>query len=255
MRHKSITIKIEADDSGLLLNAFADVLFGTVRILRGIDRSLSPNHNLSSVWQISKASMQSPLVLTLEPRAIQEDSIDVIGPFLDDMQRLENGESSKYMTSGLQQHAKKIVETYAKGIRSLTFSSNGTEVHATQRIAASVSESLNVETYEVGSIEGELDVISVHGGKDSIKVWDSRFGSPVICIVSDMQLEEAKQALGRRVVVRGRIRLQGSKPQTMLDVFDIRVMREDDDLPQPNSVGPIELFGDADPVDCLRGDV
>ena len=106
---------------------------------------------------------------------------------------------------------------------------------------------------ETGTIEGMLDVISVHGGRDSVKVWDRRFGTAVECRVTELQLEQAKQALGHRVAVRGRIEYQTNRPKLVTDVFDIHVMRKREELPQPDEIGPINLMGDVDPVEHLRG--
>jgi hypothetical protein len=111
---------------------------------------------------------------------------------------------------------------------------------------------MDANASEVGSVEGLLEVISVHG-QETIKVWDARFGIAVSCHVSSLQIEEAKQFLGRRVAVRGRILHEHNRPKEVIDVFDIRALL-DKDAPQIESFAPIDLMGGEEPADYLRGD-
>ncbi|MFH1481360.1 MAG: hypothetical protein ABIG67_08825 [Pseudomonadota bacterium] len=41
---------------------------------------------------------------------------------------------------------------------------------------------------------------------------------------------------------------------TIVDVFDIKELRDSKHAPQPEQIGPIDLMGEVDPVDYLRGD-
>lgn len=263
MERQKLTITItEAENGELPFEAFAAVVTQTIRILRDLDRGLSEQHQPSAQWQIIGASMSSPMSLTLAPKAVRGRKLnDAISPFLDDLARLEQGQPARHLSRGMQQRARKIVDSLGNGIVAVDFRSNGTTVCPTRNVASTIAGSLSATTYtespnaviyEIGSIEGTLDVISVHGGKDSVKVWDSRFNVPVLCQVSDQQLEDAKEALGNRVVVRGRIKSIGNRPQAVVDVFSIQAIRRNDELPQPDRVGPIDLFGDSEPADFLR---
>jgi hypothetical protein len=205
-------------------------------------------------WGIVNVSMRSPIQLTLEPSQIQADSrtIDVIEPFLDDLARLERGEKPQYFTPDLQARAKDVVSVLGHGIRSIRFNSNGHEARPTLRVAARVDE-LTERYYEIGSIEGRLEVISVHGG-DAVMVYDARWRSRVKCLVSDAQLEQAKALLGKRVMVRGRIRCEYKRPKEVVDVFEIQPLGDSSGLPQVGDIAPVDLFGDSEPADYLRGE-
>lgn len=126
-------------------------------------------------------------------------------------------------------------------------------VHNLPKPAAD-SHSMSGSYVEVGSIEGTLEIASVHGG-DHIKVYDARFGCGVGCAVSPRQFDEALTYLKRRsrVIVRGVIRFAGNRPKEIAEVFDIR------ELPGPSnriaigSIRPINLTGGKEPAVYLRG--
>lgn len=255
MPPKTITIRIEEEDNRLPFNAFFDAVAGTVSILKDIDSEMSTEKKQSLEWDISSVSMHSPLEFTLEAIPYDESMRrDPITPFLDDVNRLERGEKAHFLNQKQQNRLKKIVGALDKGIRSITFNSNGNAAKVSRVIVDTIMDYSvkKSDHYEIGSIEGRLEVISVHG-KDSIKVWDRRFNDEVTCTLSDEKLEEAKRALGKRVKIRGRIKYHKKHPKYVVDVFDIRVLREIKELPQPDKIGPIDLFGDEEPADILRG--
>ena len=255
MTQNSLTIRMEEEGLGLPFDAFADVVFQTIHALRGIDRGMSSEHSLSAKWVISYASMNSPLTLTLTalPAKHGVGIRDAVSCFLEDTGRLEQGLAARHLTPGQQNWAKKIGGALNKGIKSLTFSSNGTTIEVTQRIAAAVAQLGSATTYEIGSVEGRLEVISVHGGRDMVKVWDNRWNVVVECFVSDAQLADSKSALRHRVVVRGQIQYKGGRPRAITDVYDIYAIPDDSELPKVEDLEPIDLFGETEPAVYLRG--
>lgn len=150
--------------------------------------------------------------------------------------------------------AKKSKHAFVK-IASEYFESDGAKAQPTQHLAAYVDADLKqyAPYYEVGSVEGCLEIISVKD-KDTVQVRDLRFGIDVMCNVSTIQLEEAKELLRKRVVIRGRIKYSRKRPRDMVDVFDIRELKDSKHAPQPEDIGRVDLTGDIDPVDYLRGD-
>lgn len=108
---------------------------------------------------------------------------------------------------------------------------------------------------EVGSVEGSLEIASVHGA-DHIKVWDRRFGTPVDCMVSPRQFNEALGYLSKRsnVAVRGLIHFANRRPDRIENVFDIRELPGASGRVSIDSIRPVDLTGGAEPADYLRGD-
>ncbi|HUX02663.1 MAG TPA: hypothetical protein VMY35_17010 [Phycisphaerae bacterium] len=253
MPTRRLVITLEHDSPTVPVDAFLTVVQESVELLRDADRIKAGTFRTTMRWLISDASMHSPIQLTLEPSALKanEPITDVIEPCLRDIDRLERGERPLLFSPDMQERAKQIVSVLGRGIRAIHFNSSGFEVTPTQRVAARVDE-LTERYFEVGSVEGRLEVLSVHG-KDSVKVWDARWHCGVKCLVSDAQLQEATNLLGKRVSVRGRIRCEYRRPKEIVDVFEIRSLGETATLPQAEDFAPIDLTGGKEPADYLRG--
>jgi hypothetical protein len=253
MQTRKLLVTLEHEDHAVPFDAFAKVLVEAVEILRGLDCHMIGAPRVSMRWNIVNVSMHSPIQMTLEPSPIHTDgrTVDVIIPFLGDFERLERGEKPQYFTPDLQARAKLIVSVLGRGIRSIRFNSEGHEARPTLRVAARVDE-LTERYFEIGSIEGSLEIISVHG-EDAVTVWDARWNSRVKCLVSDAQLEQAKGLLRKRVMVRGRIKCEYKRPKEVVDVFDIQPLADSSSLPQVEDIAPVDLFGDSEPADYLRG--
>lgn len=253
---QKLRITIEEEAGRVPFDGFLMTVSQAVHILRGLDRVVSRADEPTANWSIIEATMRSPMAITLEPtQACAERTMaDAINPFLLDIDRLEKGLPTKYMTASLRERAKKLVGVLGRGIRSITFSSNGTEVRPTQRVAAAVDELRpgGRPFEDSGSIEGSLDILSVHG-RESATVYDEKSGKAVPCRLTAGQIEEAKELLGKRVIMRGVIRYERAQPHEIVNVFGILPLGGTQELPQPDKIGPID-FGDVEPADYLRGE-
>jgi len=264
-RKQKLIIILGHDGKGVPFDAFETVTRTTVRLLRGLDfNTLTEEKPKITQWQISQISMQSPLHLMLEPVSVEiSDDRDLVGRFIEDINRLESNKRPKYFTPKMEQSAKIITRAFYNGINSIRFVSDDIEAKPTQHLAANVDEAMkqNAPYFEVGAIEGYLEAISVHN-RDTVQIWDSRFNIAVECNISEYQLKEAYEYLrpriaeGKkvRVAVRGNIKYKARRPKTVVDVYDIRMLRDSQHLPQPEDIGRVDLTGDIDPVDYLRGD-
>jgi hypothetical protein len=264
-RKQKLIIIIGHEEKGVSFDAFETITRTTVNLLRWLDfNTLTEEKTKSTKWQISQISMESPLRLMLEPVSVElDDTRDIVGRYIEDINRLENNERPKYFTPKMEQKAKIITRAFYGGVTSIRFISDDIEANPTQHLAANVDEAMrqNAPYFEVGAIEGYLEAISVHN-RDTVQIWDSRFNIAVECNISEYQLKEAYEYLrpriaeGKkvRVAVRGNIKYKARMPKAVVDVYDIRMLRDSQHLPQPEDIGRVDLTGDIDPVDYLRGD-
>ena len=222
MGTRELEIVIEHDGPTVPFDSFVAIARHTVWLLRTIDKTLTGEPTETAKWAISRISMASPLhmALTAVPARGNVVPRDCITPFIEDWNRLDRGEPPALFTPAMQRKAQELVGRYrAGGVRSVHFRSGSIEASPTQRVAAYVTELYDVYT-EVGSIEGKLDVIDVHGHEE-VKVWDDRYGRAVSCHVTALQIEKAKELLGKRVSVQGCIRCERRRPVEVVDVFEI----------------------------------
>lgn len=225
-------------------------------ILRGTDRALGGTETakLSVLWRITDIHMHSPLHITY--RGSQLVKSRPMRPAeqaaVEDFARLQRGEKPRYFTPRMQDDAKELLAVAFKEGGRMRFMFGDKESCVDSQVITNIT-TLARPYHEVGSIEGRLEVIDVHK-REAVKVWDVRFNIPVTCIVSDVQIEQAKLLLKHRVRVRGRILHEHGRPKEVSDVFDIRQLGGADKLARIEDIAPVDLTGGREPADYLRGD-
>jgi hypothetical protein len=109
---------------------------------------------------------------------------------------------------------------------------------------------------DVGTVEGRLEEISVHGMPETsplFRIWDPipLPGHYVKCVISEDRLPQVKDWLGQRVSVSGPIQYQNHKP-ILIEVQNIRRLRTQAELPQIETMKPIDITGDLSPEEYIR---
>lgn len=254
MKRDKISIIVNHGRAGVPADSFAKIIERTIEMVHGLDAKLTSGSG-EREWTISKISINSPLHLEMtSPK--QEGSIATSRALAGDLGRLQRGDRPRYMDDSIRASAIDMMTVIGDEIISVEFKGEGASTVTSAPLPAPIEESISMSASyaEVGSIEGTLEIAGIHGG-DHIKVYDVRFGNPVGCAVSPRQFEEALAYLKRRsrVAVRGVIKFSGSRPKEVTEVFDIRELPGPNDRISINSIRPIDLMGDKDPADYLRG--
>src|SRR5262249_45647922 len=84
-----------------------------------------------------------------------------------------------------------------------------------------------------------------------VRVWERLPERMIRCIIATDQLQHAKDLLGKRVAVTGRISYRNHKP-TSIQVERIDRMQEDSELPELKDIGPINITGGMSPEEYVR---
>jgi len=113
-----------------------------------------------------------------------------------------------------------------------------------------LSKSYNV----LGSLEGQLDAISVHGSR-RFTIWDRVTGAPIRCRFPHEELDRILSLLGRRVLVAGRVRYyRNGTPQSISEITEIRDRSPSENAPDVifGSVPSDYITSGKDSVDYIR---
>lgn len=106
----------------------------------------------------------------------------------------------------------------------------------TKKLVANVDILTREAQPRIGTIEGRLDEVNVHG-RPTFQVWERLSGDKVLCRVGDnITVDDLGEALGRRVTVRGRIRESKAGHKITIDVRQLRVFDAEENLPTPEDV-------------------
>src|SRR5690606_38578143 len=96
-------------------------------------------------------------------------------------------------------------------------------VSVTQRTARNLARALSVQRRSLGSVIGRLDSISVHKRRLA-GVWDSITGLRVEVTFTDNQVQEIKNALGKRVEIFGLITRDLNDDRVKLTTRELEVL-------------------------------
>ena len=116
------------------------------------------------------------------------------------------------------------------GVRAVRVRVDGTQLDLTRETARKVKEVVEGSLRSIGSVEGKLETISVHG-QPYVNVFDSVTGYAVRCNIPHDMVDRARDALKKRVQVFGTIYSRPSGEITSIRVRDLEVFEDEIDLP------------------------
>ena len=95
---------------------------------------------------------------------------------------------------------------------------------------------LTPEVRSIGTIEGELEGLIIHGAKRFL-LYDRLTGRQVICYFGDsVSWERLRDVFGKRMAVTSEIRSRRSGERASIDVSSYYVFPPEDELPSANEV-------------------
>lgn len=257
-----LTISVEGHDGGIPVDRLLELLTKTLAVLRDIDLENGEDGKISLRWDVSKATTNSPIELTFSPQALphrRDTSRAVVKSYMRGMRKIESGQGvpSDFGDDGLKE-ARGIVGLLERGLSRIAFGSEGEEpVVPTLRSAALIDEFFGKRsTYHLTdtTIEGSLETVTIHGG-DAFDVFDQLTGARVRCTLADGKIQDAVQALGKRVAVSGRTKFSDKGRPLSIEVESIRVLREKTGLPKASDfegAGKLDITGGMDSAEFVR---
>ncbi len=256
-----ITFEVAArSDTGFVpVETFMSAVANLLEILKDVDISVSGKRKATLNWQISEISLHSPLLMTMVAES-DDDGIDiaceVVRASIHGLRQInENVRAGipPHFAAATLENAKKLVSVLNDGIAKVAvIAPDMKPVMLTQHIAAHVDELIAPSYEEVGTVEGMLETISVHG-KLSGNLYDVLTEERITCIfTSDEQMQRAHGAFRGRVAVSGVIRYAGSGKPISIRVEEVLGFPEQLKLPKFKDLEGIDLTGELSPMEYVR---
>jgi hypothetical protein len=206
-------------------------------MLRDLDAGISGEAKGSLDWVVSGLGTGS-LVVELESRTRVDDrnvGPEVTTSFVNGLSQLEDeGRTPEYLSDAGMVRAQRLVKLVGKGgISGLSVADplREREIAITAKAAAHVDDLLLARRHAIGSVEGKLEMVSVHGRPRFI-VYSSLTHKAVTCQFDRERLLGAvKDALGKRVNVAGKVYSNGRGEPLRVLVERIRVLKDASELP------------------------
>ncbi len=256
MKNDRLTIRVVGKEEYVPLSSFLDVVNNTLTILDGIARDLTPDQRDRIEWRIVSVSMNSPLTMVIEGQSEEATEVThtAIHAYTSGLRAIEESSSfaPPHFTLPRLDAARRIANVLNDGIGAVTFYEEDTPpVTPTQQFTANVSKLIPQEYAEEGSLEGTLEMITIHKQR-VFAVYDRFTGKRVECRFTDENLTVARDALGHRVTIYGRIRFTREGDPKSVIVQEIEVMPSQSELPQFSDLEGLDITGGVDPAEYVR---
>ena len=238
MAETRLTLRLFGDRDYIPIEPFLEAVGDTLSLLNDLDAAISARPRGTLRWLIADLGRGSA-TLTLMPETIVEDidvGTEVVNRFVDGLDQI-NREATPppYFTDEVLEKARGLASVLGAGVKRIEVQGPVRKTVITQRLAANVDEIIGKEYEYSGSVEGTLEMISVHG-EGSFNVYHAISGRRVQCNLPKHLLETAKEALGRRVLVHGRLRVNAKGHPRRVLVEGIRVLGREEELPKAKDI-------------------
>jgi len=227
------------------MEAFVAALANWLKMLGAFDSAISGIAKGSLDWVVSDLAMGS-LRVQAEARSRLEDKNygpDVVSVSITGLRVLEyEGRTPPYLSEvGLKSATRLLKLIGNEGVTGIRMANHTESVELSARASAHVDQLLPIRRHALGSVEGKLELISVHGPKPRFNVYQRGTHKAVSCVFPETMLNESIEALGRRVIAIGVVYYNAKNEPVRLVVERLRVLRRESELPS------IEAIGGSDP--------
>jgi hypothetical protein len=255
-----LLLRIEGEPKSITMSAFLIAVNNWVKVLADLDSGISGYPKGSLEWVVTDLATGS-LQVAVASRSKLEDvdfGTEVERAQIVGLRLLENeGLTPPYMTEAGIQSAKRMLKLIGnQGVTGLRIvnPSDKEEVQLSARASAHIDQLLPVRQHSIGSVEGKLEMISVHGSKPQFLVYHHRTHKAVRCIFEEGMLDEVKDALGHRVIASGEVLLNAKDEPVRLKLERLRRLRSENELPSIAMITGIDpnFTGDLTTSDYLR---
>jgi len=254
-----ILLKIEGDHEGISLRSLLVGIGHELKILESLDMAISGITKGSVDWIVTDLRAGS-IACEISPHSRLADKdygADISQFFVDGMRTLEEeGLTPPYFSDDILIEARSMLNMIGKGgTTGFEISMSGsTPIHVTTKTAASIKQLLPTSYSSLGSIEGRIEMVSLHK-KPKFVLYLSRTMRPVTCSFdSAALLKDVKDLLGFRVNVFGMISYNLKGEPTRVSVDNIRKLRDGNELPSIGNIMGIDrdYTGGVDSADYVR---
>ena len=223
-----IRLYIDADDVSLPL--LAESLSAFRNVLQEVDKSVAGGHSGTLEWLVVslKAGGSATIEAVAEPREAEADNgPTVIRACVTGFRILDQGPTAveSFTDEALEQLKRlaTLVTGEVRGFRVTAPSLNETAT-ITQRTVANIVSLAGLGWYSIGSVEGRLETVSIHG-QPTFTIYDALTSRAVRCEFEPDFLRRALDSVGARVLVHGRLQRDArGRPVRLRDIDAFRVL-------------------------------
>lgn len=222
---ESLVFELQPRGEALTFRGLIEATESINRILRDVDYTITGNKTAHQ-WLVTRLSNPTPS-LTLQPILDEVGLVDLTARGLESITADEAPTAppegwSEYALDDLRR-TKRLFNGYYD-MRAIVVKRNAQPI---ARIADDISRKVD-RVYRggyslLGSLEGKLEAVNLHGKTPTTTIWERMSGRPVRVHLSQELKSKAKDLLEHRVLVSGRIKyFANGASRSIVDLKDIR---------------------------------
>jgi len=233
---KRLRMDIEGERGKISFETFAVVVRNTFDILADLDSAVSLTPEGSLDWFIADVSFGS-LVIAIESKSRLPDtdySSKVTQTFVDGLVHIQRERTtppyfSDYGLRKAQQLARKLRKDGAEAVR-IHDTERRVEAMISPAVLPDLGRLINVRFQEIGSLEGRLEMISIHR-VPRFTIYHAITQRSIRCKFEPKLLDLVKDALGRRVVISGVVYFNYRYEPVRIDLQELVILPAEEGLP------------------------
>ena len=238
----TLRFQVQGELGSITLSGFLGQIQDHLHMLKEYDLAISHENRASLEWLITDVTTGSLIVETQSRSTLPNNDFgsDVTNAYFTGWERIENdGSSPPYLTESGMKAARRIAQRIGRGgMNGVVVSDPDHHVTISERASENLKVLLPEQDESLGSAEGTLETVSIHRGRRFV-IYHSRTKKAIRCDIpseSDV-LDQARAALGNRVVVGGRLHTNARGEPVRISVEKLRTLKEESGLPSIASLG------------------
>lgn len=239
---KRLELTIEGERGKISLETFATVIHNSFDILSDLDSAISSEPRGTLEWVVSEVSFGS-LVVSIESKSKLpkvDYSSKVVEFFVGGFRHIQKERTTPpYFSDYGLRKAQNLARTLRKdGARAVVIRDVEKEDSATiePEISIALRQLISVRYQEAGSVEGNLEMISIHG-VPRFTVYHAITRHAVRCKFDPREfIDVVKDALGRRVMVSGIVYFNYKHEAIRVELENLAILPREEELPSPSEI-------------------
>ncbi len=197
-------------------------------LLRSVDREVAGGSRSNVTWVIESINKGSPLFVELiaqparaevKPEVVKK----TVGAVAEGLRVIQQeARRPAYFSDRSLESAKELAELHDQNLTVIRVRNGQASIDVTKRLSANVDELIGPKISSEGTVEGTLEVVSIHG-RHEFSIFEPLTGNRVICTFPPEQLDRVMSAFGKRVAAFGEIfaTASGKRLRVRAETFDV----------------------------------
>ena len=230
-----VTLTVQGELPEISLDSLLLILRESHYILQELDRAVSQRRDGTLKWMVSGLKHGSVVVET-ESRVIrgQEDfGPQVARRFMEGIHTIQTeGVTPALFSPDSIASVNKIVRSLGtNGVSGLNLTGADRDAELTGSASNKIQALVGVRNKSIGSVEGRLELVSIHTRARRFNVYHAITNKAVRCNLPGDMEEQVIASLGKRVIVSGMVSYNLVGEPVKVEVYRLRVLKEERELP------------------------